>query len=122
MGVLQIRPKLDPGEQLRWKCLANRVVGKIDEGGQLVVTDRRVLFQPNRVDASLGHEGWECPLGGVTAVELVGRDGSLFAGGVRKRLGLRTEESLEVFVVNRVKKKMAELNALLPGLRTPGRG
>lgn len=116
MGILQIHPQLEPGEKLRWKCFANRVIGRgaITAGGQLAVTDRRILFQPNRIDTALGREVWERPLDGVTGIESVGRSAAVFAGGVRRRLGIQTEDGHEVFVVNRLKKKMSDLRALLP--------
>jgi len=115
MGILQVRPRLEPGETLRWKALANRVLNPaVTSGGRLVVTDRRVLFQPNRYDMMLGREIWERPLDAVTGVEVVGRDAAVFAAGMRKRLGIRTADGLEVFVVNRLKKKVPELLALLP--------
>jgi hypothetical protein len=116
MGILQIRPQLEPGEELRWKCLANRVIGQgaITAGGQLAVTDRRILFQPNRFDTALGREVWECPLDGVTGLEPVGRGSAIFAGAIRRRLGIQTEDGYEVFVVNRLKKKMSDLRTLLP--------
>jgi hypothetical protein len=115
MGILQVRPRLEAGETLRWKALANRVLSPaVTSGGRLVVTDRRVLFQPNRYDMMLGREVWERPLDVVTSVEVVGRDAAVFAAGMRRRLGIRTADGLEVFVVNRLKKKVPELRALLP--------
>jgi len=115
MGILQVRPDLAPGEEVRWKAFANRVLpNSTTAGGRLFVTDRRVFFQPNRIDAGLGQKVWECPLEGVTAVETVGRDGRLFAGGTRKRLGIKTADGEEVFVVNRLKRKEDELLRLFP--------
>lgn len=115
MGILQARPKLEPGETLRWKALANRLLSPaVTSGGRLVVTDRRVFFQPNRYDTMLGREFWQRPLDAVTGIEVVGRDAAVFAAGMRRRLGLRTADGLEVFVVNRLEKKIAELRRLLP--------
>jgi len=115
MGILQVRPKLAPGEEVRWKAFANRVLeSSTTAGGRLFVTDRRVFFQPNRVDAFLGREVWECPLEAVTGIETVGRDAALLAGGPRKRLGLQTADGEEVFVVNRLKRKEDELLSLFP--------
>jgi hypothetical protein len=114
MGILQVHPELEPGEALRWKALANRVLSPaVTSGGQLVVTDRRLFFQPNRYDRALGRKVWQCPLETVTGIETVGRDGQILAGGVRRRLGIQTTEGEQVFVVNRLKKKVAELRALL---------
>lgn len=114
MGILQVRPDLAPGERVRWKAFANRVLNSTTAGGRLFVTDRRVLFQPNRIDARLGRKLWECPLEGVTAIETVGRDARLFAGGPRKRLGIKTADGEEVFVVNRLKGKEDDLLRFFP--------
>jgi len=115
MGLLQVRPDLAPGEDVRWKAYANRVLDSsaTTAGGRLFVTDRRVFFQPNRIDAGLGRKVWECPLDAVTGIETVGRDARLFAGGPRKRLGIQTAEGEEVFVVNRLRRKEDELRRLL---------
>lgn len=100
---------------MQWKALANRVLsGSVTAGGRLFVTDRRVFFQPNRIDAMLGRKVWESPLEGVTAVETIGRDARLFAGGPRKRLGIKTADGEEVFVVNRLKKNEHQLLKLFP--------
>jgi hypothetical protein len=120
MGILQVRPELEPGEALRWKALANRVLrGGVTAGGQLVVTDRRLLFQPNRYDRMLGRKVWQCPLDAVTGVGTVGRDAAIFAGGLRRRLGIETTDGEQVFVVNRLGKKVAELRGLLLGAAQP---
>jgi hypothetical protein len=120
MGILQLRPKLEPDEKVRWKAYANRVISPAaDAGGRLFVTDRRLLFQPNRVDARLGREVWSCPLDAVTGIETVGRDAAIFAGGLRKRLGVQTADGEEVFVVNSLKRKERELRRLLPSAGGP---
>ncbi len=117
MGLLNARPKLEPGEQVRWQSLANRVVSAaIAEGGRLVLTDRRFFFQPNRFDAPAHRPRWEHPPEAVTGLEVVGRDAAIFSGGTRKRLGIETADGLEVFVVNRLKRKIARLRELLPGV------
>jgi len=128
MGIMNAPPKLQPGEELRWKALANHVAGPSyvlwgmtsSSSGQLVVTDRRVFYQPSRVDTLFRQKRWERPLDDVTNIEVVDRrrtsaDGvDVFAGDLRNRLGIRTAEGVEIFVVNKLEKKMAELRELLP--------
>ena len=121
MGILNARPKLEPGEQLRFDVLANHVGGsslyggQAASGGRLVVTDRRVFFTPSRLDSVFSKKGWECPVGAVTGIEVVGRDAEdVFGGGMRERLGIRTADGREVFVVNRLEERMAELRPLFP--------
>ena len=122
MGILNARPKLEPGEELRWKAAANHVAGPSyafwgmtsSSSGQLVVTNRRVFYQPSRVDTLARQKRWERPLDAVTDIEIFDRDGAdVFAGGLRDRHGIRTADGIEVFVVNQLEKKMAELRELL---------
>jgi hypothetical protein len=126
MGVMNARPKLDPDEVLRWKALANHVAGPSyvfwgmtsSSSGQLAVTNRRIFYQPSRVDTLFRQKRWEKSLDEVTDIEVVdrphGADGvDVFAGGLRDRLGIKTADGVEIFVVNRLEQKIAELRALL---------
>jgi hypothetical protein len=114
MNILVARPKLQPAEAIRWKTLANRVLSSRNtSGGQLVLTDSRIFFQPNRIDTMLGRNPWECPVGAVTGIETVDRDRAVLAGGMRKRLGIQTTDGVEIFVVNNLEEKVAELRGLL---------
>jgi hypothetical protein len=121
MGIMNARPKLEWGEQLRFRALANHVEGPsytlygmtAASSGQLVVTDRRVFYQPSRIDTLTRRKRWERPLDAVMNVEVVDRDADeVFAGGMRRRLGLQTKDGVEVFVVNRLEEKIVELRAL----------
>jgi hypothetical protein len=77
------------------------------------VTDRRILFQPNRFDVATGKKSREYPLTSVTGVEAVDRNASELGGGLRERLGIRTSDGVEVFVVNDLAKKISKLRELL---------
>jgi hypothetical protein len=121
MGILNARPKLAPGEELRFDALANYVGGtslygfKAASGGRLVVTDRRVFFTPSRLDAVFSKKPWELPVDAVTGLEVVGKDGTdVFGGGMRDRLGIRTADGVEVFVVNKLDERLADLRPLFP--------
>jgi hypothetical protein len=114
MGLWLAQPKLEAGETIRWKSSAGRTLNRwITSGGQLVVTNRRVLFHPNRFDAVTGKKPWECPLASVRGFEAVDRDLTVLAGGMRERLGIQTTDGTEIFVVNNLKEKIAELQSLL---------
>jgi len=122
MGLLNPRPQVEAGENILWQARANYVAGpyyslygfKAVAGGQLVVTDRRLFFEPSRADRAVGARRWECALGDTAGLEVIDRDSEVFAGGMRKRLGIRTKDGIEVFVVNRLEQTMAELSRLLP--------
>jgi hypothetical protein len=114
MGLWLAQPKLEAAEKIRWKSSAGRALNRwITSGGLLVVTNRRVMFQPNRFDLVIGKKPWQCPLVSVTAVEAVERDLTVLAGGMRERLRLQTTDGAETFVVNNLKEKIVELQGLL---------
>lgn len=108
MGIFFKPAQLAGDETLIWKKLANRTQGARAVGGRLFLTDRRLMFQPNRIDAVLRGRAWSTPL---TLIERVGYedpDGSLFSGGLFSG-GLRTRLRIdlvgggtELFVVNGV--------------------
>jgi hypothetical protein len=114
MGIWIAQPKLETGETIRWKSSAGHALSRwITSGGQLVVTDQRLLFQPNRFDAATGKTLLELPVDEVVDIEVVDRDPTVTAGGSRRRLGIKTSSSLEIFVVNNLKTKIRELRGLL---------
>ena len=113
MGLWIAQSKLEAGETVRWRSSAGRALNRwITSGGQLVVTNRRVLFQPNRFDTATGKKPWECLLASVRGFEAVERDLTELAGGMRERLGIQTTDGTEIFVVNNLKEKIAELQSL----------
>lgn len=115
MGLWLAQPKLEADETIRWQSSAGRSLNRwITSGGKLAVTNRRVLFQPNRFDAITGKELWECPLASVMGFEAVDRNLTVLAGGMRARLGVQTSDGVEVFVVNDLEKKVMELREILP--------
>lgn len=117
MSIWIAQPKLEAGETIRWKSSAGRALSRwITSGGQLVVTDRRLMFQPNRFDAATGKKPFELPLGDVLDIEPIDREFTAMAGGSRKRLGIKTLSGVEIFVVNDLETKIGELRGLL--LRT----
>lgn len=84
----------------------------------MVVTNRRVLFQPHRFDTATGKKPWECPLASVDGLQIVDREPTVLAGGMRKRLGIQTSDGIEIFVVNGLEKKVVELREVLPAPTT----
>lgn len=77
------------------------------------MTDRRLLFQPNRFDVATGKKPWEEPLVNIVGIEEVDCEPTAVAGGLRRRLGIRVSSGVEIFVVNNLKAKTSELRSLL---------
>jgi hypothetical protein len=105
--------RLVPGEREVVRTLANQTVSAWRAiGGELVVTDRRVMFRPNRVDAALGGRVWVVPLAEVVDVGKKRPNLAPFSGGLRSRLRLRTRDGAEhLFVVNRLDDVVARIVA-----------
>lgn len=115
MGFWLARPRLETDETIRWQSSAGRSLSRwITSGGQLIVTNHRVLFQPNRFDRLTGKRQWECPLASVTGLEAVDRDPTVLAGGLRKRLKIQTQDDHEIFILNHLDERMEELEEFIP--------
>jgi hypothetical protein len=57
------RPALEPDEEVQWSAWANRYQGKFfNFGGCLFLTDRRLIFAPNKANAFIGGKDWSAPL------------------------------------------------------------
>jgi hypothetical protein len=122
-------PPPDLAVDERWvvHLAANRTQGKRAVGGGLHVTNHRLLFSPNLIDARLGGKPWSCALGDIVGVGVQHRRFSLlelFSGGLvdRVRIDLR-DGRRELFVVDRPEQRAAELRSLLsipePGADLP---
>lgn len=104
---------LEPGEVERHAVLANHSVGWRAVGGKLVVTDRRLVFRPNRVDRELGGGLWSVPLGQIVEIGRRRPTFHPFNGGLRSRLRIVTADGAEhLFVVNRLDREIETLQAL----------
>ncbi len=114
MGILNGRPRLESDELIRWKAPANRVLsGWHTSGGQLVVANRRVFFQPNRFDTASARKPWACSLGSVDNVEAVEPGGATLTGGLRKRLGVRYLDGCETFIIPKLDERLPEIRKAL---------
>lgn len=79
-------------------------------GGHLYLTDRRLLFEPHRFDASLGGDVVSLPLRDLTDVGRTGRDlRHFFGGGLRRRLAVATRHRTHLFVVNGMNDKIEQI-------------
>jgi len=108
------RPALHDGETSVLEERASYARGGLARGGLLVLTDRRLIFQPNRLEAwtLLKPSTWPRTTIQEVAVAPTGED--LLAGGWRRRLQITlTDGRRAVFVVPRVDELQARLAAAL---------
>ncbi len=115
-GVIVTR-EARPGEVVLWARFANRTQGGYRAvGGKLFLTNQRLLFLPNRVDAALGGHAWEAELADVRGVgrqPARRRPTMLFSGGLRDRLRVVLNQGpVELFVVNQLEEVIARLEQI----------
>src|SRR5689334_4372495 len=115
-------PTLASDERIVWKAAANREQRRGRAvGGRLTLTNTRLAFMANRLEALLRGQDWAVANDNIVGVG--GADptpsGGQFSGGLRRRLRLSLVDGSEgFFVVADPDKAVAELSALLnPGRR-----
>jgi hypothetical protein len=54
MGFWFPRPATAPDEDVLYEAVANTFVGRRSVGGKVTVTEKRLLFTPNRLDGATG--------------------------------------------------------------------
>src|SRR5204862_3116349 len=102
VGIMLRKPRLEPGESVEWRRVANRQQGGRAVGGQLTLTSRRLIFKAHRLDHMTRGEDWEADRADVVAVESAdpSMENGVFSGGLRHRLAIRFASApTELFVV-----------------------
>ena len=113
-GGLVTSQEARPGEEVVWSQGANRMQGSRAVGGKLFLSNERILFSPNRIDALTGGKRWFAELKNVTEVGVEpkrsGRSARLGVG-LRDRLRIVAGADDELFVVSKLE------DEVLPRLR-----
>lgn len=71
MGIWFRSAALQPGETVAFKAAANHLPNRRSIGGQVTVTDRRLLFVPNRLDALTGGRTIDLARGDISDVRVL---------------------------------------------------
>lgn len=95
-------PRLEGDEAVDWCLSANHVQnGRRAVGGQLCVTNRRMVFVENRMETPVGGREWSCSLRDVLDCAIEPRGRNPYAGAWRRRLRLDiVGDTFELFVVS----------------------
>lgn len=101
-GLRVREPALESGEEIRWEARANRFQQKIRSvGGRLYLTDRRLIFAPNKFETRIGGKAWTARLldleqafsdGSIRTVRVVAKGGE----GQRFVVGQKTETAATI--------------------------
>ena len=101
-------------EEVMLSYPANHTQGKRAVGGKLFVTNCRLAFAPNRIDANMGGKTWEMPLSDFKTADTDKprlRITELFSGAWRKRLAVHAQlGGVEYFVVGNPQKVSGEIS------------
>lgn len=104
---------LDADETVAFKRRANWSRRGIARGGTLLLTDRRLIFQPNSMEKGFGLAVAAWDRSAIAAVGVAGRTFSLLSGGLRRRLSVTVGGTQELFVIGDVDAVAEELRQLL---------
>jgi hypothetical protein len=112
VGFYFVEPNLLQGEEIRRRYAANRASTWKSVGGQLLVTNLRIIFQPHRVDALFHAQPWSGRLRDVASVDVAAKKLSAKEMGVRNRLQITLQDGhQEKFLVRDLDQVVAELRA-----------
>lgn len=114
MGTGEADDILEPGEELIWERPANMAWRRGAVTGYLLLTERRVVFEPHRVEVLKGLKRWSAPLARIAAVGTQPRSYNPFTGSLRPRLRLDMEDgSAEIFLVNDLASAVGDITRAL---------
>jgi len=117
VGLINLEPALEPGEQERWRrpaalCLADATVA-----GTLHLTSLGLVFVPNRLNRPGRRQQLRIPAAQISEAGVAHGQLSLANrnnGGMRPRLRILTDaHETQLFLINHPEQVAAELEALL---------
>ena len=112
--------RLSDAEEVMLSYPANRTQERRAVGGKLFVTNYRIAFAPNRIDAKLGGATWEISLSGFSSADTIKPRISLmeiFSGALVTRLAVYcTNTDTQFFVVSSPKNVASQFNNLINNL------
>ena len=95
------KPIIPADERILFEVPANHTQGRRAVGGKMFVTDRRILFIPNRLDGVMGGNCKQIPNGEVSEITKSKPVYSLleiFSGAFRSRLCVVTKDHNQEFL------------------------
>jgi hypothetical protein len=114
LGLRVPEPDFEEGEAVRWEGRANRFQGKLwAVGGGLYLTDRRLIFVPNKIESKIFFaKTWSASLGDL--------DRAFVGGGLLRIVGVVNRDGgTSRFVVGSRKDSAATIDAAIQALK-PG--
>lgn len=104
-------PKLILGEDVKWRSPPG-IVDRTGHGGTLYVTSARVMYLDNRLEPRRVNREW--PVDDVAAISVAAPDGTLYTGGLHRRLRMTLRDGETVlFNVSKLDSVVEQLQNLL---------
>ena len=109
--------QLSDGEEVILSYPSNHTQGKRAVGGKLFVTNYRIAFAPNRIDANMGGMTIEMPLSEITSI---GTDKphiritEIFSGAWRTRLAIHRQNEGVEFSSSAIRQRLQTKSTLQP--------
>jgi hypothetical protein len=102
-----------------WSCRASRTQSIFRAvGGQLVLEEDRLEFQPHRFDRALAGKGWSTQLAAVRSVGSEPRGLNPLNGPLRARRRIELDDgSVELFVVTNLDEVMERIEVAVTAAR-----
>lgn len=120
------KPILNPGEKILQSFPVNHTQGKRAVGGKLFVSNSRLIFVPNRIDAFFKGKTWSLDIQDIENISTESPNlsvNNIFSGAWRKRLRITSyDKNTALFVVNDLEHVIEELNQLTAATRPNKRG
>jgi hypothetical protein len=91
--------RLRPGEDVRARIAANAVQRGRTFGGQLYLTNKRLIFMPNPYGQSRGATRFETRLKEIAQLDLAARGWTIWDGSWRRRLSVTTRTGAIVYFI-----------------------
>lgn len=114
MGLIVRSPPLAVGEIVQSTFAANMAQESRVVGGRLFVSNKRLIFEPHRLDRWTGGEAWSSNLDDIAEVQIEGRSGSLDSKGIptalRRRLRIsEVDGRSSLFLVHDLERRRKEI-------------
>lgn len=93
------KPELEAGERVLLEERANWSRRGVARGGTLVVTERRVVFQPNRMEVSIGLRPATWDRTDIKKIDVAPRGWNPISGALRHRLRIKFNDGTQALFV-----------------------
>jgi hypothetical protein len=119
MGLINFinqRPPLEPGEHILWQRPCGYSLDTAVVAGTIFKTESDLIFMPNRMSNRKSWGPQRIRLADVSRVDVMGRTGTPYNGGLRRRVRVEMHNgAAHLLVMKHPDKRAAELRSFIAG-------